>query len=541
MPPPGAGEREPDAAPAPGRAADGCALLEVRAVESEGRHGLPLVEFVLADASAAVDPASVPVERAIRETRPDVTYAVSDSAGRVALRVGAAAAPLLDADRLAYHARSHGYESTAGVLSVGPGGGAVVELDPTNVARRLYRKTGQGIYRDSVQLGYEAPIRDPLLDSEVVGLDSVRAVPYGGAIYWFYGDTERLSYPLGNFQSTGATSRPPPAGGLDPAAGIEQTYIGDGDGFVKPMVPRPPGASDSDLMWLSRVMTVPDDRGTERLVARYRRTAGVGETLGSGLVVFDDDASQFSLLAVDWAIAYPRDGYGTRYEDPDTGAPHWFFTDPWAFARVPADFAAVQRPGAYEYFTPLEPGAAVADGAGESVRDTPIERDADGRAVWDWKADTEPLTQARERALVDAGVLDPDDARLQVVDVDTGEVVAMHTGTVNYNDHRERWVMIFQAAVGTETLGGEIWYAEADAPTGPWRRARKVVTHDDYTFYNPNHHAFLDQAGGRYVYVEGTYTAAFSDAGAATPLYDYNQVVYRLDLDHPRLGLLLDG
>jgi hypothetical protein len=84
---------------------------------------------------------------------------------------------------------------------------------------------------------------------------------------------------------------------------------------------------------------------------------------------------------------------------------------------------------------------------------------------------------------------------------------------------------------------GEIWFAEGDTPVGPWVYARRVVSHDDYNFYNPTQHPFFDQEGGRLIYFEGTYTAAFSAAKAKTPRYDYNQAMYRLDLADARLAL----
>ena len=63
----------------------------------------------------------------------------------------------------------------------------------------------------------------------------------------------------------------------------------------------------------------------------------------------------------------------------------------------------------------------------------------------------------------------------------------------------------------------------------------RIVTHDDYSFYNVRHHPYFDGEGGRYLYFEGTYTRTFSDTETATPRYDYNQVMYRLDLADPRL------
>jgi hypothetical protein len=56
--------------------------------------------------------------------------------------------------------------------------------------------------------------------------------------------------------------------------------------------------------------------------------------------------------------------------------------------------------------------------------------------------------------------------------------------------------------------------------------------------YNPKQHPYFDQDGGRTIYFEGTYTQAFSGSEeTATPRYDYNQIMYRLDLGDPRLAL----
>jgi hypothetical protein len=93
--------------------------------------------------------------------------------------------------------------------------------------------------------------------------------------------------------------------------------------------------------------------------------------------------------------------------------------------------------------------------------------------------------------------------------------------------------------IGVESFGdsflGEVWFSEAPNPEGPWTDAVKVATHDrgsngDYTFYNPTSHPFFDEHGGRYVYFEGTYANTFSGNPNSTPLYDYNQMMYRLDL-----------
>jgi hypothetical protein len=45
----------------------------------------------------------------------------------------------------------------------------------------------------------------------------------------------------------------------------------------------------------------------------------------------------------------------------------------------------------------------------------------------------------------------------------------------------------------------------------------------------------LDREEGRYIYFEGTYTNMFSGNPTPTPRYNYNQVMYQLDLADPRL------
>ena len=63
------------------------------------------------------------------------------------------------------------------------------------------------------------------------------------------------------------------------------------------------------------------------------------------------------------------------------------------------------------------------------------------------------------------------------------------------------------------------------------------MTHDKYSFYNPKQHPMFDKDGGRIIFFEGTYTTTFSGNQDPTPRYDYNQVMYQLDLSDPRLAL----
>jgi hypothetical protein len=91
-------------------------------------------------------------------------------------------------------------------------------------------------------------------------------------------------------------------------------------------------------------------------------------------------------------------------------------------------------------------------------------------------------------------------------------------------------------AFGEPSAFGELWYAEAKSPFGPWGRAVKVLSHEDYTFYNPKLHPEFTSPDSKVLFFEGTYTMTFSNNKRPTPRYDYNQILYRLDLDDPRLA-----
>ena len=135
-----------------------------------------------------------------------------------------------------------------------------------------------------------------------------------------------------------------------------------------------------------------------------------------------------------------------------------------------------------------------------------------------------------------AGKIKAEESRWQLRDRDSGKMVLAHAGSVCWNAYRRRWVMIVVQSGGTSYLG-EVWYAEADTPVGPWAYAVKVVTHDRYSFYNPKQHPMFDKHGGRTIFFEGTYTNTFSGNPDATPRYDYNQILYKLDLSDSRMAL----
>lgn len=479
--------------------------FKITVVDAQTGRGVPLVEL---------------------RTVSNIRY-VTDSRG-----VAAFHEPGLMDQEVFFFVRSHGYEfptdgfGNRGVrLRVRPGGSATVKIQRVNIAERLYRVTGEGIYRDSVLVGDKVPVKEPLLNGKVVGQDSVMAIPYRGQLYWFWGDTNRPSYPLGNFAMSGATSELPGKGGLDPAVGVNLTYFVDKDGFSRPMAPLP----EPGLVWIDGLMTVPDDTGRERFVAGYDRLRRLGEPLARGMVLFNEEKQTFGPLTR-FDLANPLYPRGHPFRRTVDGVAYYYFPFPYPNLRVRASWADIQRPNAYEAFTPLVVGSRYA-GIGSK-----LDHDDKGTLRWAWKRNTEPLSPDQQRELITAGKLGADESPFDLRD-GAGKRVHAHRGSVFWNPYRKRWIMIVGEVGGSTSFLGEIWYAEADAPEGPWRRATKIVTHDRYSFYNPTQHPFFDQDGGRVVYFEGTYTNQFtgSPETPATPRYDYNQVMYRLDLADERL------
>ena len=107
------------------------------------------------------------------------------------------------------------------------------------------------------------------------------------------------------------------------------------------------------------------------------------------------------------------------------------------------------------------------------------------------------------------------------------------------NAHRQKWVLIgVQKSLAKESAShlGEVYYAEAAAVYGPWRKAVKIASHPQYSFYNPRQHPYFAEQNDRVIYFEGTYTHTFSGNTHPTPRYEYNQLLYRLDLDDERLA-----
>ena len=477
------------------------ALFAIRVVDAETGRGVPLVEL---------------------ETVNHLRF-YTDSNGTVAFRE-----PGLMDRQIFFHLRSHGYEypkddfGYRGVrLKTTPGTEAVLKLKRLNIAERLYRVTGAGIYRDSRLLGRSAPIEQPLLNGMVFGSDSVVTAVYRGKLHWFWGDTNRPSYPLGNFHVPFATSLLPGLGGLDPGLGVNLTYAVGKNGFAKEAA-KMPGKGPT---WIDGLVVLPDKNQRPRLLAQYVKIKSPLTVYERGVVQFNDERQQFGHRATfpKDAPLYPH-GHPFLHRAAD-GQEYVYFAGGMPLVRVRASLASYLDPSQYETYTFLPAGSG-----------SDVQRNPDGSLKFKWRGGQPKLDHRQVNKLIAEKRIKAGESPVHLIDIETGKPVLTQHGSVYWNDHRQRWVMVISQSFGSSMLG-EIWFAEASRPEGPWVYARKIVTHDDYSFYNPKQHPYFAKDGGRTLFFEATYTSTFSGNKHPTPLYDYNQVMYRLELDDPRLNL----
>ncbi|TWT73253.1 hypothetical protein [Allorhodopirellula solitaria] len=413
-----------------------------------------------------------PVPLVTLETTHHLTF-VTDNAGLIAID-----APELLNREVFFHVRSDGYEVPAdgfgyrGVrLQPTAGGSARIEVSRTMLAKRLGRLTGAGQFPHSQRLGKDLDWEE----SGVLGADSVQSTVHRGRRFWLWGDTTLAHYPLGIFDSSSATTKSQPLGSLKPPLRLTYDYFRDTNSLPRG-VAKMPGSGPT---WLSGYVSLPGRDGTSKLVACYAKIKPPLEAYERGLCVWNDEAEKFERLKVIWRkseggpspTVFPQ-GHPTVWTDANDQ--QWVLMgDPLPTMKFPATFEAWQDPSSWQQLTPQETIAAAEDAV----------------------------------------------------------PVQPHSGSIAWNEFRQRWVSVFVQLHGEPSLLGEVWYAEADAPTGPWEDAIKVLTHEHYTFYNPRLHADLVETGSPVLLFEGTYTKEFSGNPVATPRYDYNQVLYRIDLD----------
>ena len=408
----------------------GKTYAEIRVLDDETGRGVPLAEL---------------------ETVNGLTF-VTDNAGRIAFHE-----PGLMNREIFFTVRSHGYEAKkdgfgfAGVR-ITPKAEAVVEIKITrrNIAERLCRLTGEGTYRDTILLGHKVPLPESSNPGKVAGQDSVHAVVYKGKVYWLWGDTQRMEYPLGLFRMAGATTplfdaTDPKS---DPASGIAFNYFVDAkSGFARAMMPLP--ERPEGVVWVMALAVVPDEQGREKLIGHYTRRQGLQGEFEQGIATFDDEKAVFtSVKELPLKESWRRpSGHPIQFEEQ--GKKWLLFGSPTPNVRVPATLKDVLDPDQYEAFTCLKAGAT------ESRSEPDL--GPDGALVRRWQKVLPPLGSKAEQALVKTGKIKPRDSRfLPAEGARPEDRVVLHSGSVRGNDYRKRWILLAGQIGGKPSLLGGV-------------------------------------------------------------------------------------
>ncbi|NND97508.1 MAG: hypothetical protein HKN47_09300, partial [Pirellulaceae bacterium] len=398
---------------------------------------------------------------------------VSDNAGIVAFDL-----PELMNTETWFHVHGHGYsvkEDGIGYYGVRlvpkSGQSLTIKVDRHLAAKRLGRITGGGLFAESQKLGEHTDWSE----QGILGCDSVQNAVHNGRLVWGWGDTVLPHYPLGRFHMIGATTSLAPLKSFQPPIGLRYDYVKDDRGVPVNVAEL---AGDGPT-WLSGYVSLPDQKGGQQLVATYSKIRPPLTEYEKGLCVWNQHQSRFEKLKTLWTRSPqqpepPPSPHGHAVFWTDNDKQRWvLFGDPFVTLKCPATFEAWSNPDSWIQLTPQK---------------------------------TVPVSEST----------------LQV---------RPHRGAIAWNDFRNKWVTVFTELGGESSYLGEIWYAESDQPDGPWANAVKVVTHDQYSFYNPQLHCEFTPAGSPILLFEATYTHTFSENTEPTPRHDYNQVLYRLDLD----------
>lgn len=398
---------------------------------------------------------------------------VSDNAGVIAFDL-----PELLGQETWFTVSGHGYGVKAdgfgykGVrLRPESGQKLTITVERRILAQRLGRLTGAGLFAESQKVGEHLAWRD----GPVQGCDSIVHARFEGKQFWFWGDTNLAKYPLGIFNVSAATTADfvPPA---RPPLQVRFDYFRNAQGAARGVADVP----GDGPTWIWGAATLKDAQGREHLVASAVKVRGNMEAYRWDLVEWDRSAEKFLPVLTFWtkSAEQPKapkvpDGHALKWRD-DQGKEWLLYCNPFPTLRCPATYEAWKDPSTWENLTP------------------------------------------------DRTILTP-----------AGKKVEAHGGDLAWHPWSRRWLLLFTQKGGDTSFLGEIWLASAPSPTGPWTGARKVATHDNYTFYNPVLHPEAFRADSPVIHFEGTYVTTFTNNQQPTPRWDYNQVLYQVDLSQP--------
>jgi len=387
------------------------------------------------------------------------------------------------------------------ILTTVPGSTATILLKRTQIAERVYRLTGGGLYRDSVLSGALSSIpataspralEDPLSGS--LGQDSLQLVRYRGRILWFWGDTGCAQSPReANCLNTGmysvaAHSCVPDDGECNAADPPALEYFGNtSGGFPRPQ-PIAPIAPLEENTWVSAFFVLSSNQPNETLYGHYYKNPGDGAGQGTeGVARWDDSTSQLVKVA-EWPtnLASGLEGAHTvhRLSPADELAGYAYFVNGAVRVRVKTSPGHAMDPHSYEQLHPVPSNYSCA--------------------------------------------------------------------TVNWNAYAQKYLCIGE--VPDKRFGGPLplTLAWGDSLAGPFVNGSVISTHEKSgsSCYNPLQMPHMDLENGRVIFVTCTFTAMWTNTnhnpdlwssclfglnsrqGCApvVPRYEYNNIVSRIDV-----------
>lgn len=400
---------------------------------------------------------------------------ITDNAGKAVVD-----APELFGREVWFTVLGHGYEvprdgfGFQGIrLTPTRGTSHQVRLKRTLPAERLGRLTGSGLFAESQKIGEHTD----WLESGVVGCDSVQTAAWKGKLFWFWGDTNLFRYPLGIFRMLGAESEVNALNLGEIPIRPNLKFFRDTTSALRPIA----DIEHQGPVWLGGLVSLKDKHGAEHLVASYAKIKAPMRVDEFGFCEWNETDQVFRAIKPIWIrgkdkgddpeqIAVP-DGHTVRYRD-SSGTDWILFSNPTPRIQI--------RDSYEDWLDPLT-----------------------------WKVHPKQETIRKE----------------------DGGSIQIHRGDIAWSGYSKKWVMVFTQLFGKSSPLGEIWLSTADSPMGEWSPAVPIVSHSNYTFYNPMIHSEWLNDDQPWIYFEGTYTAEFANKPEKTPRYDYNQILYRVRID----------
>ncbi len=420
---------------------------------------------------------------------------ITDSAGWIRIEE-----PGLMHSRILVDVSSPGYrmppgdKSAAGLeIALSPASEITVPLVRVDIAQRIYRVTGTGIYRDSELLKREVPLP---LGNHAAGLVSawgVQRAALGTKVLWCWRQALLSNERNPSLNVVGAWSDHPEHGGLDPTQGIHYSYHTSGSDQAHSLLT----ADEPGGIWMEGLTSVPDESGKLQLVAHYTREGTKGERAEHGIAIWTEQKrfERIVILGDEYEWQFPAGQCVTRRgEDAE-----WcYFAAPFCRVRCPARLDAVRNPGSYQAL------------------------------AWDrnqqkhtWQQERPPLTQREESVgVADGSITQP---LTQVENATTRRPVSIQESSIEWNPHHRCYVMIASSA------DGDLWFSESPHIQGPWKNAIRILSADPGKCAAPVQHPFMNQEGGRIIWFETAYLES------SLPRYDGTELMYRLDLADLRL------